>query len=112
MHLYGFTACFCSDPGEVVGSISYINSYLSEEGLHRRTTLPPVIFDLYSPPPTRARHLAEEQRREAWGQEEELGDMAHRRGRIIRKKPKPPPPSRIEKVAEQPKIPLIVSEVS
>lgn len=37
------------DPIEAISCISYLNSYISEAGLHRRTTLPPVIFDLYSP---------------------------------------------------------------
>lgn len=67
-----------TDPTEVIGCISYVNSYLSEEGLHRRNTLPPVIFDLYSPPPG---DLQEEEEEEGEGE-----DMAHRRAKPIRKK--------------------------
>lgn len=62
----------------MIGCISYVNSYLSEEGLHRRNTLPPVIFDLYSPPPG---DLQEEEEEEGEGE-----DMAHRRAKPIRKK--------------------------
>lgn len=48
---FSFLCSAFSAPSEVVGTISYINSYISEAGLHRRNTLPPIIFDLFSPPP-------------------------------------------------------------
>ena len=83
---------FCTDPSEVVGCISYVNEYLSKEGLQRRNTLPPVIFDLYSPPPPSgsSRWLTEGKReREEEVEGEEEGDMAHRRGAVKRKKSLP-----------------------
>ena len=96
----------------MVGCISYVNSYISEAGLHRRNTLPPIIFDLFSPPPAVAgpnwRGVAATSGREAGEGEESEGDsMAHRRGKPVkRKKPAKPeqrgldfrPPSASSKV--------------
>lgn len=101
MDLYGFSAYLCPDPTEVTGCLSYVNSYLSQEGLHRRNTLPPVIFDLYSPPPV---HLEAEEGEEA---------MAYRRGRGVRKVKKKQP-SQMEKLDQYkvpPPPPPSVSEV-
>ena len=70
-----------SDPVEAISCISDLNTFISEAGLHRRTTLPRVIFDHYSP---------------AVAAEKEGGagfddhTMAQRRGKVIIKRKKPP----------------------
>ena len=98
-------------PSEVVGCISYVNSYISESGLHRRNTLPPVIFDLFSPPPpaSAAPDWPDWQGRgiggapasfppdwrEGESEEEEEESMSHRRGKPVKRK-------KLVKIEQQP----------